>query len=100
MLVLEMETLCLQIHTLLLQKVDPLQKEGTQLLKPFRQCFILFNRVDNWNKKNVIPSTPKASPPRAIPIALPLSLSSGYLSANIPIPVESGTNKHGWLCRK
>ena len=33
-----------------------------------------------------IPNTPKASPPRAIPIALPLSRSSGYLSASIPMP--------------
>jgi len=33
--------------------------------------------------------TPRARPPRAMPMALPLSLSSGYLSASIPIP-ENG----------
>lgn len=31
-------------------------------------------------------TTPRASPPRASPMALPRSLSSGYRSASIPIP--------------
>lgn len=31
-------------------------------------------------------STPNARPPSAMPMALPRSRSSGYLSANIPMP--------------
>ena len=37
---------------------------------------------------SALPNTPRASPPNAIAMALPLSLSSGYRSANIPIPAK------------
>lgn len=41
--------------------------------------------------------TPNARPPRAIPMALPRSRSSGYRSANIPIP---GTEERSYEFEK
>ena len=38
--------------------------------------------------KDHSPSTPRARPPRAMSIASPLSLSSVYRSASIPIPAQ------------
>lgn len=42
-------------------------------------------------------STPNAKPPSAIPMAFPRSSSSGYLSANIPIPAKENCQFSGQL---
>lgn len=42
----------------------------------------------HMNSDCYVPKTPMARPPKAIPMALPLSSSSVYTLASIPIPKE------------